>query len=371
MRILVASEPGSAGVKRHIIDYLSRIDLQDFDLLFAYSLVRSDARYPEELRQLAARGIQLHEMRMSGGVAPWMDTLALFEAIRLIRQWKPDVVHVHSSKAAFIFRLAAQLGNPRPRTMYTPNALACYFSRFFHQLELLASKWTDLFVAVSPSERDDFIRWKIADESRIVTLNTGVGQDLVPGTAAHPKIIAACGRICYQKNSLLFFQAMELVAQKDPDVRFRWIGSHSNDQESRAVQDLLSRSPYRDRFEITGWVDKVEAHLAEATLFCSLSRYDAFPYVVTDAMQLKLPVIGLNVTGTRDLVRDQVTGIIVEPQPEAVADAAVTLLQKEDLCRQWGEAGRRFIVENCSADRMTSEIESIYKKLASPEPVCL
>lgn len=365
LRVLVASEPGLAGVKRHVVDYLREIDLQNFDILLAYSLVRQEPLYRDELQQLAARGIRLHEMRMTGPVSPGRDIPALLDAVRLIRREKPDILHAHSSKAGFLFRLAARLCRSPAQVIYTPHAMACYFSNFFQRIEQLAAKWTHLFIAVSPSEKEDLVRWQIAGASRIATLTMGVHPGPPSAQPAQPPVITACGRLCYQKNSLLFFQAMELVAQSHPEVRFRWIGSFSNDAESRAVEDLLVRSPHRHRFEITGWSSHPETYLAEAAIFCMLSRYEAFGYVTADAMRLGIPVVGLDVTGTKDLVRHRVTGLIVPSQPAAVAEAVQLLLERKDLRQALGHAGREVIMQNHTVARMTAQIETLYRELAA------
>jgi glycosyltransferase involved in cell wall biosynthesis len=362
IRILVASEPGLAGVKRQVIDYLSEMDLEGFEILLVYSLVRHEPAYVEELQRLKNRGIGIHELPMSGSISPWRDLQGLLGAMRLILQFRPDIIHAHSSKAGFLFRAAARLVRSKARVIYTPHAMACYFSRFFRFIEQAMSPLTDLFIAVSASEGGDIVRWSVAPSEKIEVLTMGVHPARLPRTFPKERIITACGRICRQKNPLLFFQAMSRVAESDPEIRFRWIGSFSDDWESREVAALLAASPHRDRFEITGWVPDPETFLREAVIFCMLSRYESFGYVTADAMLLEIPIIGVDASGTRDLVQSRQTGLLVEPQPEALTSAVMFLLNNPELARQWSRAGKHFVENTHSVGRMCAQMRSIYHR---------
>ena len=364
-RILVASEPGIAGVKRHIIDYLGQINLESFDIIFVYSLVRSDAVYVGQLKELEQRGICLRQLRMTGNISPWADWCALLGAIRLVIRHRPDIIHAHSSKAGFLFRMAAWLTRSRARIIYTPHAMSCYFSSFFQWIEQVLASITDLILAVSPSERQDILDWKITSPDRVRAVAMGVDMKLSPVRPGRQYLVAACGRISYQKNTLLFVRAFNLVAAQRPDVIFRWIGSYSDDRESQAVKEALAQSPDCDRFEITGWVDDPDTLLAEAAVFCILSRYEAFGYVTADAMLLKIPVVGLDVSGIRDLVQHGKTGLLVEADPRMIAEAILYMLDHPEIGEKWGETGRNVIQEQHSVSQMVLEIEAIYQELLS------
>jgi glycosyltransferase involved in cell wall biosynthesis len=364
IKLLVASEPGTAGVKRHVFDCLDTIDLARFDVTFAYSVYRADPDYARLRDILARRGIVLHELTMTNRLTPWADLRAIVQAARLIASLRPDIVHAHSSKAGLVFRLGAALARTGVRVIYSPHAMAAYFSVFYHAVERFLGFFADLILAVSPSERDDLVRWKIKPPNRIRVLTMGIRPATVRAAPVSPPVIAASGRMCRQKNALLFFEAMELVAARVPVARFRWIGAPDHDRETRAVENLLANSPHRARFEITGWLDDPRPALAEASLFCMLSRYESFGYVTADALQMGLAVIGLAATGTRDLVHPGETGLIVAPTATAIADAVCALLANPDVGRQLGEGARRLIEQNHALEPMIRQLESIYTELA-------
>ena len=113
-RVALVSEPGKAGVKRHVIDLLSRIDLTRFEVTFYYSLQRSDANYTQEIAALQERGVTCIEVPMATRIYPLQNLWAFCQLVRCFRQQRPEMLHLHSSMAGGIGRFASLFVYPRP-----------------------------------------------------------------------------------------------------------------------------------------------------------------------------------------------------------------------------------------------------------------
>jgi glycosyltransferase involved in cell wall biosynthesis len=369
--IAVVSEPGKAGVKTHVIDLLSNIDLARFKVSYFYSMRRSDDAYPADIDALRARGIECTELPMDGTLGVYKDLRALLLLIGYLRRLKPAVVHLHSSKAGGLGRLACLFIHPRPKVIYTPHAMACYRSRFYLALEQILGIFTDQIIAVSASEKRDFVAWHIPNAAHAETIKLGVRLRVEPKASgespanAGPWAVGACGRISFQKNALLFFQVAIEVLKCNQDYRFKWIGDFGDDLEAAAVRELLAAARNPPQIEISGWVSDPQAHLKTLDVFCMFSRYESFGYVTAEAMLLGVPVLAAAATGTVDLVRQEETGLLVEPRVDAIVAGLDRLRADPGLRAKLVKSARQFVSENYSVPQMVAATEAVYTRLAN------
>lgn len=372
-RIGLISEPGKAGVKTHVVGLLQNVDVTRFEIVYYYSQQRSDASYPQELAALRARGITCVEVPMDTHKSVIQNVRAFLKLVALCRAQRPALLHLHSSIAGGVGRLASLFIFPRPVVLYTPHAMAAYRSKAYLWLERILGVLTDVLIAVSPSERADFIRWRIPKARTAAVIPLGVHlptEDAAPAEKApRPEgtwVVGACGRICGQKNALLFFRVAVAALAQGRDWHFRWIGDFGDDPEAEAVKALLEKAGRPDRIEVTGWVSQPQPHLEALDVFCMFSRYESFGYVTAEAMLLGVPVLATPATGTVDLIQDGVTGSLVEPQADAIV-AALDRLQRDAPRRAALAANaRRFVAEHHTVAEMVAKTEALYAQHLSP-----
>jgi glycosyltransferase involved in cell wall biosynthesis len=370
-RIVVASEPGYAGVKRHVVDILENIDTTQFEVLFLYSLDRKDAHYENEIDRIRRRGIRAKEVRMVRSISPLRDLAALLQIYSAIRAFRPEVVHVHSSKAGFLGRIAAKAVSWNIRTVYTPNLMSCYYGRHFLWLEKLVAAFTDRVIAVSNSEGEDIRGWGVVPAHKIEVIPMCVRRhypllQTVPNQNRRLKI-TACGRICFQKNALLFFKVAVRVLREHPEVSFVWIGDFGEDHEAASVRRFIATDPRAQCISVTGWVEDPDKEIASSDIFCMFSRFESFGFVTVDAMMMGVPVVGTRATGTVDLIRDGETGFIVPPDEALLAGKLIELIENPKLRHTIGQQGREHICATFTIDRMIREIETSYCRMVATE----
>jgi glycosyltransferase involved in cell wall biosynthesis len=362
-RVAVVSEPGKAGVKTHVVDLLRGLDLDRFDVTLYYSLRRSDEDYPRELHELAARGVRCVEIPMQDALAPRQDLRALRMLTAELRRLRPQILHLHSSKAGGLGRLASLFLWPRPRVLYAPHGMACYRSRLYLWLERVLGPLTHVPVAVSASEKRDFIRWRIprARATRVLTMGVRPPSEEPEPTAGDTQAwyVGACGRICYQKHARLFFELAIRMAGEGK-YRFRWIGDFGDDAEAAEVRAMLDRAGWPPEIEITGWLSAPEEQVRTLDTFCMFSRYESFGYVTAEAMALGVPVVATATTGTVDLVHHEATGLLVEPSLQSVEAAVRRVASDHALRERVADQGRRMILEKHTMGRMVDDVEQIY-----------
>lgn len=368
MTILHYAEPGSGGVKRHLVDLLSTLDTRKHRYIFAYSKSRSDQTFLDELRLLQERGVFTCEIPTAAQIEPVKDFISCFNLLKILIKFEPEVLHLHSSKSGGIGRMVSALGVVRAHVIYVPHAMACFRSRIFGIIERVLAPLHDLLLAVSKSERADFISWGI--ESRMSrTSSIRLGIDLGysrPDMVSKDDVgimICSCGRICYQKNAVLFFELALLALKKHPTWHFRWIGDFGSDSESESVRNLLSGAGNPPQVEVTGWRNDSLPLIARSTVFCLFSRYESFGYVTAEAMSAGCAILATDATGTRDLVIDGVTGLIIPPNVTDALKALEHLVDRCDVRRSLGARAIQFVAESHSLERMARDVEEIYASI--------
>jgi len=368
IRVAIISEPGIAGVKRHVVDLLHHLDVAEFELLFLYGLSRKDSQYESEIAHARNRGIRCRDVGLVRAISPRADALSAFKIWLELRAFRPQVVHVHSSKAGFLGRLAAKLALCGAKVIYSPHALACLDSRFYWWLERGAAMATDVMVAVSPSEAEDILRLRLIPPHRVRCIPVCIRDESeYPAVCSKQRgaLVVACGRICRQKQPLLFFEAARAILAKSPGVRFRWIGDYGDDREAEEVRRLRDTDPLAAKVEISGWTPAPDAEIAAAQVFCMTSRYESFGYVTADAMMMGVPVVGVRTSGTRDLVIDGQTGLLCGDSAVEIANSVERLLGDPVLRDHLSAAARQQVLSNFSRPRMLGAISNLYREVAA------
>ncbi|HEX7979967.1 MAG TPA: glycosyltransferase, partial [Gemmatimonadaceae bacterium] len=361
----------NAGVRRHLVDLM--LGLHDLGVRqsLVYAPDDADQGFWDGLARMQALGISAYSISMPRRLSARHDFAAARELRRLLRILRPRVLHLHSSKAGGIGRLAS-LGIAGLPVVYSPHASAAHLGRVYADIErVLGRLHTDRLVAVSTSERSELARLAFVAPQRLVAVECGIEPEEVRRAAAAPSplalpdrpLVAAVGRLSEQKNPLLLVRAAESIARQIPDAHFVWIGDGDLRPE---VDRAIAKAGLQERWTITGWLANPYPILSRANVFVLPSRYESFGYVTLEAMVLGRPVIASNVAGSRDLVVNGETGLLVrEGDVDALADAVTEVLRDPSKAARLGTAGsaRSSLF---SREHMSRRMLDVYRQVGGP-----
>ena len=174
-------------------------------------------------------------------------------------------------------------------------------------------------------------------------------------------VVGAAGRLVPQKAPLTFVQAARQVAAAAPGTLFVWVGSGP----LQATVANLARAegiPLR----LLGHREDVWDCLRAFDVFVLASRYEGLSFSLLEAMALRLPVVVTDVVGTRDVVDDQVSGLVVPADvPAGLADAILSLLQDPPRGDRLADAARKKVVAQFSVERMLDSHQALYEELCA------
>jgi glycosyltransferase involved in cell wall biosynthesis len=290
-------------------------------------------------------------------IDPASDLAAIGQLTKWLRHRKPDVIHLHSSKAGAIGRIAARMaGIP---AIYSPHAIA--FLRtdvglptraMFFAIEWLLGIVGTVTVACSASE----LTAMRLIPGRKIAIPNGVNLAALSVPDLRPDQVGLnimlCGRITAQKNPEL---ACAVAEASPPEWRWTWLGGGDLEDFVRA----------RGRISVTGWMPRSEAvtKLAGGDVVVHTSSWEGMPIAILEAMALGLPAIVTDAVGNRDVVEPGKTGFVCG-NAEDFLRALSTLANKPALRRTMGDAARARVVETYDQTRLKQLWTALYESLA-------
>jgi glycosyltransferase involved in cell wall biosynthesis len=175
------------------------------------------------------------------------------------------------------------------------------------------------------------------------------------------RLVAQVGRLEPQKDWPTFLAAAARIAAAVPDVDFLAIGEGALRAE---LEVEAARLGIASRVRFTGLRHDVSAILAGTDVMVLASRHEGLPNVVIEAMATGAVPVVTDVGGARELVVPDATGVIVPvARPDAIADATVDLLARDDRRRALALAGRRRIEERFTIEAMVRRTAAAYDEL--------
>jgi glycosyltransferase involved in cell wall biosynthesis len=274
---------------------------------------------------------------------------------RLVRDWEPDVVHLHSSFAGVVGAIV--LGGRVP-LVYTPHGYA--FQRVsesrsrllaYRAAEWLVARRVTLVGAVSEAE-GELARTRIR-APRVAVVPNGIPEldfdEPSPPPERIDPLVVAMGRLDAARSPAASARILAAVADL---TAVRWIGGGPSAAESTLRVANI---------EVTGWLPREQAssQLAGATACLHWSAWDGSPLAILEAMAHDVVVVASDIPPNRELLGP---GQVVADEAEAVAllRAVLTDPQVRDalLERQRARRGR------FSAQQMVAGWLALYERLA-------
>lgn len=329
-KILFIAEAMGGGVFTYTVDLVNALSEQ-YDVTIAYA-VRPQT--PADFKTYFNESVQLLQVKnFTRNIDLVKDFLAFFEIRKIAKQASPDIIHLHSSKAGVLGRLAFWFS--KTPLFYTPHGYSFLMQemsikkrkiyRFIEQIMALSKCTT-----ISCSEGEHQETLKLTSRAKFV--NNGINIEKLDKDLSLIENISdssivtvfTLGRICYQKNPALFNE----IAEQLPDVRFLWIGDGERKNELTAPN-----------IKVTGWIDRHKALKCamSADIFLLTSRWEGLPMSLLEAMYMNKPCIVSDIIGNHDVIHNEQNGMVCRTPSEFVR--AIRIMKdnakfREQCCKQ-------------------------------------
>jgi glycosyltransferase involved in cell wall biosynthesis len=328
---------------------------------------------------LVADGIVHHPLRhATRSFAPHHDVAALGELWRLFRRVDPVIVHTHNPKTGVYGRIAARAARV-PLVVNTQHGLYAQpgdgLGRrvLVYGLERVAAAFSDVELVQNPEDLDvlarlgvrrsklwflgngvDLTRFRPQPELRAsVRIELGIGPDEVA--------IGAVGRLVWEKGYFELFEAARALMTANPKVRVVVAGPFDDSKgDPLSAADVAEAE--RSGVTFLGMRDDVERLYQAFDLYVLASHREGWPRSAMEAAACGLPIVATDVRGCRQVVLDEVTGLLVPVRTaETLAEALERLVLDEGLRARLGAAGRVLAEERFSDRRVIETCLEAYR----------
>lgn len=331
------------------------------------------------LHSLSERGVRIIEIpELKRSISPWNDFSALISLTLLLKRLRPSGVHTHTSKAGFIGRIASWLAGA-PWVVHTPHGHVFWghfgprASWIFFQMERFACKITHHLIALTCGEADDYVRLGVMEARRISVIPSGVslerfsraggrGREKRAELAIEPEavVVGFVGWLWPVKGPVFLLRAMIAVMKADPRVHLVLVGKGDEEPFLRAMAEEAS---LLERIHFLGWRSDVHELFHCFDLLALPSLNEGMGRVLVEAMAAGLAVIGTNVGGIPDLIKDGENGLLVPPADVGALEKAILrLVDSSDERLAMGRKGRA-LCRGFSVEVMVEKIDEVYKRM--------
>lgn len=307
-KVLHIVEPFASGVFSFLVDLVNETS-QEFDITIAYGVRKETVDNFKEYFNDNVKFIKVENFDRNINIKK--DIKAYKELKEIKKHIKPDIVHLHSSKAGVLGRLA--MNGKKIKMLYNPHGFS-FLKQDDSKIKRLIYKAIEKIMAIfnrkctiigcSQGEYEE--ARKLNDNS--VCINNGINieklqeetKSLKQKEIEYDKFkICTVGRIDFSKNPQLFNE----IAKNFPNIQFTWIGDGD-------LRDKLTSA----NITITGWKEKNEVLkiLNENDIFILTSLWEGLPISLLEAMYMKKICIVTNVIGNRDVIKNEYNGFVIE-----------------------------------------------------------
>ncbi len=352
MRVLHVAETAKGGVGTYL-DELMPLQIEKLGGSNVMAIIPSEHR--AQLPSVGDDHLRLFR-RSSRSLAAFIDLRRQFKMV--LRDFRPDIVHLHSTFAGVIGR-SAIVSKWQARLIYTPHGWPFEMwpsgiaRRGAALAERILSRRCEKIVAVSEAERGQGLAAGIAGDKIRVVLS---------GISAEPPRTATAE---WDDERLKVLFVGRLDRQKGIDTLMGIVARHAGRIAMRIIGDSVVSNTTENlsapNVEHLGWLGRseVSAQMQACDVLAMPSRWEALGLTALEAARVGKPTLAFAVGGLPEAIETGITGRLV-PANDAAAFEQALLSETRERWRQMGMAARDRFERLFTSARMADELSKVY-----------
>lgn len=268
---------------------------------------------------------------------------------RLYRKYRPDIIHLHSSKAGILGRLAF----PKSKIVYTVHGFDSIRVAYRKYLPIEKSLQNRCRAIIGVSKYDERNLRSEGISNHVGIIYNGIVEPLHLNNALFQNLgkysrkVLCIARLAPPKNIDLFLSVAKLL----PQYAFIWIGN----------QHEVSFACLANVF-FMGNLPNAGSYNEYADLFFLPSNYEGLPIVIIEALACGKPVVASAVGGISELL-DGTNGYALENDAQKMAEKISCIFSDTERYALMSECARKTYLEKFTVDRMVSGYLAVYNQI--------
>ncbi|MDD2562956.1 MAG: glycosyltransferase [Salinivirgaceae bacterium] len=344
------------------------------------------------LESIGVEGEIIEEMRRS--IHPLNDWRAFLKLRKIIKEYRPDIVHTHASKAGTLGRLAALCTGVKVIVhTYHGHVFHSYFSPIktfiFKTIERFLAKRSSAIIVISELQKMELChQFKIVQEKKAHVIP--LGFDLSRFSTPNPDLrtafraeysirqdeilVVIVGRMAPIKNHAMFIRVASHTLQHIGNkLRFMIVGdgeTRAEIEELAITNNMTISTPEKlnpqAQIIFTSWILDVERVYSGADISVLTSLNEGTPVSLIESIASGVPVISTEVGGIADFVTDGIHGYLTKVNDDLLfAAKLLELANNQQLRSKLAANGQEKILKIFDYRRLVTDVEKLYTKLLS------
>ena len=369
--LFVVTQAELGGAQRYIFDLATNLPGENYEIAVAAG--GNNSTVENLFTKLDEKNVKSYSLKnLVRPVNPWLDLKAYFELKELIKKFKPDILHLNSSKAGVIGALAGRRAKVK-KIIYTVHGfvfnepLPSWKKLFYFWSEKFSAHFKDKLICVSDFDRQTGINKKIAPPKKLVTIHNGLNPvkllnrnqaRTALGLALDKKIVGTIAHFYPTKNLKSLVQAADIVIKKYPETVFAIIGDGQLRSELETEIDHLGLN---NKVVLLGEKPQASQYLPAFDIYACSSAKEGLPYLIIEAMKAGLPTVSTNVGGIPEIITDRQNGLLVKSgDSNELAKAIMNILEDDQLAQKLSQQAKTDLLTKFTLVEMITRTEEIY-----------
>ena len=227
-------------------------------------------------------------------------------------------------------------------------------------------------ITVSNLNKQKIIDLKICNGDKIFNIYSGINLELFRkrhddsfkkslNINQDSILVGSVGRLSSQKDPLTMIKAISIVIKNLQNVELVLVGDGEMKKE---ITEQIEKLKIQNSVHLTGNIMDIWNVYPSLDLFIMSSIYEGLGRSITEALCCEVPVVCTNVEGVPEIVRNNITGLLVEPRNHLeLANAIISSLKNIDKSKKMAKNGCTFVNENFDVKKMVADIDALYGEL--------
>lgn len=325
---------------------------------------------------------------MSRNISLLNDYKAYKEIKQIIKEFNPDIVHTHASKAGLLGRLAAKkMGVKVIVHTFHGHVFHSYFGRLktfiFKTIERYLARKSTVIIAISNKQKQEIaIEHKIAPQEKFKVVPLGFDlskftqnlEDLRKNfrekyyIEENEIVISIVGRLVPIKDHKLFISSVKQLKNtlRKPIRIFIVGGGELYNELIYFAQEIglsVSETTKKADVNFTSWIKETEWIYAGSDIVALSSLNEGTPVSLIEAQASGIPVVSTKVGGVEDIVKNKETAILCKNTVNDFTSALYELIENYPQYLQNTKENIETVSKNYSYKRLVNDVEIMYNSL--------
>jgi glycosyltransferase involved in cell wall biosynthesis len=304
----------------------------------------------------------------------FMDPVAWFKLIRILKKSSPDIIHTILTEFSVPIRFISKC-LLKSRIIQTFQNPLSSDPRIWMYLNILTMRMSDAVTGVSNGVVKEIIEKAPSCIGKIRVTQNGVNEtDLSSSLKAqttsvreefrignNETILTCVGRLNFQKGQDFLIKAIKILALKNMNIRLLLVGP---DEWDGYLQGLVSAMQLENHVIFLGPRSDIARILRDTDIYVTSSRWEGLPFALMEAMLFRKPCIATNILGHSEILKPNETAISIPANSiQDIADAIKWTLDHHQESENMAKRAQQLIKEKFTAQKMAYRYEQLYLDL--------